>query len=140
MELLRPSNVMQRGMSAQIEALKTQIAELQSPPSRRPEQKGLPSPPRTVPNPMDSFLRYQETPPLEPVTQDMLNSQMHRLRTPRRVDTPSHGQSRTSERESSHQLHPEIDRNSSFQGPRPKDVKLDRLNIKFDGSGRGMTV
>jgi len=35
------------------------------------------------------FLRYQETPPLEPVTQDMLNSQMHRLITPRLMDTPS---------------------------------------------------
>jgi len=68
-------------------------------------------------NPTDSFLRYQETPPLEPVTQDMLNSQMHRLRTPRRMDTPSDRQFRTNERESSHQLHPEIDRNSSFQGP-----------------------
>jgi len=95
---------------------------------------------RTVPNPTDSFLRYQETPPLEPVTQDMLNSQMHRLRTPRRVDTPSHRQFRRTARESSHQLHPEIDRNSSFQGPRPKDVRLDRWNLKFDGSGRGMTV
>jgi len=70
---------MQRGMSAQIEALKAQITELQSLTSRRPEQKGLPSPPRTVPNPTDSFLRYQETPPLEPVTQDMLNSQINRL-------------------------------------------------------------
>jgi len=58
---------------------KAQITELQSPTSRRPEQMGLPSPPRTVPNPTDSFLRYQETPPLESVTQDMLNSQMHRL-------------------------------------------------------------
>jgi len=106
MELLRQSNEMQRGMSAQIEALKAQITELQSPTSRRPEQKGLPSPPRTVPNPTESFLRYQETPPLELVTQDMLNSQMLRLRTPRRVDTPSHRQSRTNERESSHQLHP----------------------------------
>jgi len=38
MELLRQSNEMQRGMSAQIEALKTQIAELQFPTSRRPEQ------------------------------------------------------------------------------------------------------
>jgi len=46
---LRQSNEMQRGMSAQIEALKTQIAELQSPTFRRPEQKRLPSPPRTVP-------------------------------------------------------------------------------------------
>jgi len=45
---------------------------------------------------------------------------------------------RTSERESSHQLHPEIDRNSSFQGPRPKDVRLDRWNLKFDGSGRSL--
>jgi len=116
MELLRQSNEMQRGMSAQIEALKAEITELQSLISRRPEQKGLPSPPRAVTNPTDSFLRYQETPPLEPVTQDMLNSQMHRLRTPRRIDTPSHRQSRTNERESSH--HPEIDRNSSFQGPR----------------------
>jgi len=140
MELLRQSNEMQRGMSAQIEALKTQIAELQSPTFRRPEQKGLPSPPRTVPNPTDSFLRYQETPPLEPVIQDMLNSQMHRLRTTRRVDTPSHRQSRTSERESSHQLHPEIDRNSSFQRPRPNDFRLDIWNLKFDGSGRDMTV
>jgi len=131
---------MQRSMSAQIEALKAQITELQSPTSRRPEQKGLPSPPRTVPNPPDSFLRYQETPPLEPVTQDMLNSQMHRLRTTRRVNTPSHRQPRTSEKKSSHQLHPEIDRNSSFQGPRPKDVRLDRWNLKFDGSGRGKTV
>jgi len=50
MEVLRQSNEMQRGMSAQIEALKTQIAELQSPTSRRLEQKGLPLPPRTVPN------------------------------------------------------------------------------------------
>jgi len=66
--------------------------------------------------------------------------EMPRLRTPRRVDTPSHRQSRTSERESSHQLHPEIDRNSSFQGPRPKDVKLDRWNLQLGGSGRGMTV
>jgi len=139
MELLRQSNEMQRGMSAQIEALKTQIAELQFPKSRRPEQKGLPSPPRAVPNPTDSFLKYQETPPLEPVTQDMLNSQMHRLRTPRRVNTPSHRQSRTNERETSHQLNPEIDRNSSFQGPRPKDVRLGRWN-QFNGSGRGMTV
>jgi len=70
----------------------------------------------------------------------MLNSQMHRLRTPRRIDTTSHRQSRTNDRESSHQLHPEIDRNSSFQGPRPKDVRLDRWDFKFDGSGRGMTV
>jgi len=45
MKLLRQSNEMQRGMSAQIKALRTQIAELQSPKSRRPEQKGLPSPP-----------------------------------------------------------------------------------------------
>jgi len=126
MELLRQSNEMHRGMSAQIEALKAQITELQFPTTRRPEQKGLPSPPRTVPNPTDSFLRYQETPPLEPVTQYMLNSQIHRLRTPRRMDTPSHRQFKTNERESSHQLHPEIDRNSSFQGPRPKDVRLDR--------------
>jgi len=59
MELLRQSTEMQRGMSAQIEALKAQITELQSPTSRRPEQKKLPSPPRTVPNPTDSFLRYQ---------------------------------------------------------------------------------
>jgi len=125
-QLLRQSNEMQRGMSAQVEALKAQITELQSPTSRRPEQKGLPSPPRTVPSPTDSFLRYQETPPLEPVTQDILNSQMHRLRTPRRFDSPSHRQSRTNERESSHQLHPEIDRNSSFQGSRTKDVRLDR--------------
>jgi len=124
-------------MSARIEA---QIIELQSPTSMRPEQKGLPSPPRTVPNPTDSFLRYQETLPLEPVTQFMLNSQMHRLRTPRRTDTPSHRQSRTNERKSSHQLHPEIGRNSSFQGPRPKYVRLDRWNLKFDGSGRDMTV
>jgi len=65
MELLRQSIEMQRGMSAQIEALKAQIT------SRRPEQKGL--------NPTGSFLRYQETPPLESVTQN--NSQMHRLRT-----------------------------------------------------------
>jgi len=43
-ELLRKSNEMQRGMSTQIEALKAQVAELQSPTSRRPEQKGLPSP------------------------------------------------------------------------------------------------
>jgi len=100
----------------------------------------VPSPLRTVPNPTDSFLRYQETPPVEPITQDMLNSQMHRLRTPRRVDTPSHRQSRTNERESSHQLYPEIDRSSSFQGPRSKDVRLDKWNLKFDGSGRGMTV
>jgi len=78
LELLRQSTEMQRGMSAQIEALKAQITELQSPAFRRPEQKGLPSPPRTVPNPTDSFLRYQETPHLEPVTQDMLNSQIHR--------------------------------------------------------------
>jgi len=63
---------MQRGMSAQIEALKAQITELKSSTPRRPEQKGLPSPPRTVPNPTDSLLRYQETPPLETVTQDML--------------------------------------------------------------------
>jgi len=98
MELLRQSNEMQRGMIAQIEALKAQITELQitelqSPKSRRPEQKGLPSPPRTVPNPTDSFLRYQETPSLEPLTRSMLNSQMHRLRTPMRIDTPSHRQS-----------------------------------------------
>jgi len=132
MELLSQSNEMQRGMSAQIEALKAQITELQSPTSRRPEQKGL--------NPTDSFLRYEETPPLEPVTQDMLNSQMHRLRTPRRVDTPSHRQSRTNERETSLQLHPEIDRSSSFQGPRSKVVRLDRWNLKFDGSGRRLTV
>jgi len=63
---------MQRGMSAQIEALKEQVTELQSPASKRPEQKGLPSPPRAVPNPTESFLRYQETAPLEPVTQDLL--------------------------------------------------------------------
>jgi len=100
----------------------------------------LSSPHRTVPNPTNSFLRYQETPPLEPESQDMLNSQMHWLRTPRRVGTPSHNQSRTNERESSHQLHPEIDWNSSFQGPRLKDVRLDRWNLKFDGSCRGMTV
>jgi len=74
LELLRQSNEMQPGMSAQIEALNAQITELQSPTSRRPEQNGLPSPSRTVPNPTDSFLRYQNTPPLEPVTQDMLNS------------------------------------------------------------------
>jgi len=43
-ELLRKSNEMQRGMCTQIEALKAQVAELQSPQSRRPEQKGLPSP------------------------------------------------------------------------------------------------
>jgi len=55
MELLRQSNEMQRGMSAQIASLKAQVAELQSPTSRRPEQKGLPSPPRTVPSPTDSF-------------------------------------------------------------------------------------
>jgi len=102
MELLRQSNEMQSGVSAQIKALKAQIAELQSPTSRRPEQKGLPSTSRTVPNPTDSFLRYQESPPLETVTQDMLNSQMHRLRTPRWIDTPSHRQSRTNERELSH--------------------------------------
>jgi len=140
LELLRQSNEIQSGMSAQIEALKTQTAELQSPTSGRTEQKGLLSPPRSVPSPTDSFLRYQETPPLEPVTQDMLNSQMHRLTTPRRMDTPSHRQFKTNERESSHQLHPEINRNSSFQGPRPKDVRLDRWNLKFDGSGRGVTV
>jgi len=74
MELLRQSNKMQRGMSAQIEALKAQITELQSPTSRKPEMKGLPSPPQTVPNPTDNFLRYKETPPLEPVPQDMLNN------------------------------------------------------------------
>jgi len=125
-ELLRQSNEMQRGMSAQIEALKAQVSEVQSPTSRRPEQKGLPSPPRTVPNPTDSFLRYQETPTLEPVTQDMLNTKMHRLRTPSRINTPFLRQSRTNERETSHQLHPEIDRNSSWQGPRPKKVRLDR--------------
>jgi len=34
----------------------------------------------------------------------------------------------------------QIDRNSSLQGPRPKDVRLDRWNLKLDGSGRGMTV
>jgi len=28
-----------------------QVSELQSPTSRRPEQKGLPSPPQTVPHP-----------------------------------------------------------------------------------------
>jgi len=72
---------------------------------------------RIVPNPTDCFLRYQETPPLEPVTQDMLNSQMRRLRTARLIDTPSHRQSRTNEREPNHQLHPEIDRNKSIQGP-----------------------
>jgi len=116
MELLK-CNEMQRGMSAQMEALKAQIAELRSPTSRSPEQKGLPSPPRIVPNPTDCFLRYQETPPLEPVTQDMLNSQMRRLRTARLIDTPSHRQSRTNEREPNHQLHPEIDRNKSIQGP-----------------------
>jgi len=44
MELLK-CNEMQRGMSAQMEALKAQIAELRSPTSRSPEQKGLPSPP-----------------------------------------------------------------------------------------------
>jgi len=38
LELLRQSNEMQSGMSAQIEALKAQITELQSPTSRRPEQ------------------------------------------------------------------------------------------------------
>jgi len=87
MELLRQSNEMQRGMSAQIEALKSQVTELQSPTSRIPEQKGLLSAPRTVPNPTDSFLRYQETPPLGPVTQDMLNSQMHRLKCINLVNT-----------------------------------------------------
>jgi len=56
------------------------------------------------------------------------------------MDTPSHRQFKTNERESSRQLHPEIDRNSSFQGPGPKDVRLDRWNLKFDGSGRGLTV
>jgi len=87
---------MQRGMSAQIEALKEQVTELQSPASKRSEQKGLPSPPRAVPNPTDSFLRYQETPPLEPVTQDLLK------------DTQaSHRQSRTNERETFYQLNPE---------------------------------
>jgi len=40
----------------------------------------------------------------------------------------------------SHKLHPEIDRNLSFQGPRSKEVRLDKWNLKFDGSGRGMTV
>jgi len=40
-ELLRKISEMQRGMSAQIEALKAQVVELQSPSSRRPEQKGL---------------------------------------------------------------------------------------------------
>jgi len=74
------------------------------------------------------------------VTQDVLNSEMHRLRTPRRIDTPSHRQHRTNERESSHKLDPEIDRKSSFQGPRSKDVRLGRWNLKFDGSGRGMTI
>jgi len=123
MELLRQCNEMQHGLNAQIEALKAQIAELQSATSRTPEQKGPPSPPRTVPSPTDCLLRYQETPSLEPVTQAMLNSLMHRLRTPRRTDTPSHRQSRTNERESSLQLHPEIARNSSFQGPRPKEVR-----------------
>jgi len=61
MELLRQSNEMQRGISAQIEALKAQVTELQSPTSRGPEQKGLPSPTRTVQNPTDRPLRYQET-------------------------------------------------------------------------------
>ncbi|XP_050745818.1 uncharacterized protein LOC127011782 [Drosophila biarmipes] len=54
---------------------------------------------------------------------------MHRLKTPRRTDT-----------ETSHQLHPGIDRNASCQGPRSRDVRLDMWNQKFNGSGRGMTV
>jgi len=112
----------------------------QSPSSRRPKQKGLPPSPRSIPNTTESFLRYQETLPLEPVTQDMLNSQMHLLRTPRRMDTLSHRQFRTNETESSHQLHPEIDRKPLFQGPRPKDVRLDKWTLKFDGSGRGTTI
>jgi len=29
---------------------------------------------------------------------------------------------------------------SSFQGPRSKDVRLDKWNLKFDGSGRGKAV
>jgi len=82
----------------------------------------------------------QETPPLEPVTQDMLNSQMHRLRTPRRIDTPSHRLSRTNDKETSHQLQPEVDRSPSFQGPTPKEVRLDKWKLKFDGSDRGMAV
>jgi len=43
------------------------------------------------------FLRYPESLLLEPVTQDMLSSQMHRFRTPSRMDTPSHRQSQTNE-------------------------------------------
>jgi len=138
MHLLRQSNEMQRGMSAQIKALKAQVAEWQSPSSRRPKQQGLPPSLQSIPNPTNS-LRYQETPPLGPVTQDMLNSQMHRLRTSRRMDTPSHRQFRNNGMETS-QLHPEIYRNLSFQGSRPKQVRLDKWNLKFDGSGRGMTV
>jgi len=52
-ELLRQSNEMQRGMRAQIKTLKAQVSELQSPTSRRPEQKGLSSPPQAVPNPTE---------------------------------------------------------------------------------------
>jgi len=55
------------------------------------------------------------------------------------MDTPSNRQSRTNEMEASHQLHPEIDRNSSSQGTRPKEVRPDKWNLKFNGSGRGMT-
>jgi len=66
MELLRQSNEMQRGMSAQIEALKAQIT------SRRPEHKGLTSPPRTVLNPTAAFWDIKRPPTVETVTQDML--------------------------------------------------------------------
>jgi len=36
--------------------------------------------------------------------------------------------------EMSLQLHP------SFHGPRPKGVRLYKWNLKFDGSGRGITA
>jgi len=49
MDPLRQSNEMQRSMISQIEALKAQVSELQSPSSRRPEHKNCPDPFRIPP-------------------------------------------------------------------------------------------
>jgi len=83
MEHLRQSNEMKRGKSAQMQV---RIAVLIIYEARSEGTEPI------APNHSEShrqFLRYQENSLLEPVTQDMLSSQMHRLRTPSRKNTPS---------------------------------------------------
>jgi len=142
MELLRQSNDMQRGVSAQIEALKPDrsanyrmaVTDIQE---TRTEGTAF-----AAPSCSEFHGQFLE------ISRDSASGTSHAghaqlpdapAKNTQRVDTPSYRQSRTSERESSHQLHPEIDRNSSFQGPRQKKCQTRQVDLKFDGSGRGMT-